>query len=121
MLAALNAYCYPNFVANTFSSLLSIFNELQRKNKPVLAFCFHFDGLILEMACCKVMIPPLLLIMLFLHSLHSRYLDIVEQFRTRHKSLKTTSIEMIAADVTYHDKFILKEPCHQDKSSKPPS
>jgi hypothetical protein len=40
---------------------------------------------------------------------------------TRHKSLKTMSIEMILVDVTNHDKFILKEPCCQDKSSKPPS
>jgi hypothetical protein len=56
--------------------------------------------------------------MLFLRVLHSRYLDIVEQFQTRHKSLKTTSIEMIIANVTYHNEFILKEPCCQDKSSK---
>jgi hypothetical protein len=32
------------------------------------------------MVCCKVVIPPLLLVMLFLWALHSRYLDIVEQF-----------------------------------------
>jgi hypothetical protein len=118
MLAALNAYCRPDSIANTFSSLLLIFNELQGKNKPILAFCSQFDGLILEMACCKVVIPPLLLIMLFLRALHSRYLDIVEQFRIRNKSLKTTSIDMIVADVTYHDEFILKEPRCHDKSSK---
>jgi hypothetical protein len=29
-----------------------------------------------------------------------------------------TSIEMIVVDVTYHNEFILKEPCCQDKSSK---
>jgi hypothetical protein len=75
-------------------------------------------ALFLEMACFKVVIPPLLLVMLFLRALHSRYLDIVEPFHTRHKSLKTKSIEMINADVTYHNKFILKEPCRQDKSSK---
>ncbi len=109
MLAALNAYCHPDSVANPFFSLLSIFNKLQGNNKPILAFRSHFNGLILEMACCKVAIPPLLLAMLFLHVLHSRYLDIMEQFQTWHKSLKTTFIEMIIADVTYRDEFILKD------------
>jgi hypothetical protein len=121
MLAALNTYCHPDSIANVFSSLLLIFNKLQGKNKLILASCSHFDGLILEMAYCKVVIPPLLLLMLFLCALHSCYSDIVEQFWTQHKSLKKTSIEMIVADVTYHDKFILKKPCRQDKSSKTPS
>jgi hypothetical protein len=78
MLAALSTYCHPNSVANAFSSLLSIFNKIQGKNKPILAFCYHFDGLILKMVCCKVVIPPLLLVMLFLRALHSHYLDIME-------------------------------------------
>jgi hypothetical protein len=77
MLSALNAYCCPNLVANTFSSLLSIFNELQGDNEPILAFWSQFDGLIFEMARCKVVIPPLLIVMLFLHALHSCYSDIV--------------------------------------------
>jgi hypothetical protein len=87
-----------------------IFNKLQGKKGPILAFRTHFDGLILEMACCKVVIPPLLLVMLFMQALHSLYLDIVEQFRTWYKSLETMSIEMIIVNVTYHNKFILKEP-----------
>jgi hypothetical protein len=100
----------------------SLFNKLQGENKPIVAFRSRFNGLILEMACCEVVIPPLLPVMLFLRSLHSCYLDIVEQFRTQHKSLQTMSIEMIVADVTYHDEFILKEPCRQqEKSSKTPS
>jgi hypothetical protein len=119
ILAALNAYCHPNSVANTFSSLLLIFNKLQGKNKRILAFRSCFDGLIFEMAHCKVVIPPLLLIMLFLWALHSCYSDIADQFRTWHQSIKMTSIELIFADVTYHDKFILKEPCRHNKSSEP--
>jgi hypothetical protein len=73
MLATLNAFCRPNSVANAFSSLLLIFNELQGNDEPIVAFCSQFDGLILEIAQCKVVIPPLLLIMLFLRALHSRY------------------------------------------------
>ncbi len=80
ILAALNAYCHPNSVADTFSSLLSIFKELQGDDELILAFRSHLDDLILEMAHCKVVIPPLLLIMLFLRALHSRYSDIGEQY-----------------------------------------
>jgi hypothetical protein len=46
MLAALNAYCPPDSVANAFSSLLLIFNELQGDEEPILAFQSQFDGLI---------------------------------------------------------------------------
>jgi hypothetical protein len=53
MLAALTAYCRPDSVANAFSSLLSLFNRIQGEDEPILAFRSHFDGLILEMACCK--------------------------------------------------------------------
>ncbi len=121
MLAALNAYCHPNSVANPFSSLISIFNKLQGNDEPLLAFHSCFNGLILGMACCKMVIPPLLLVILFLRALHSRYLVIVVQFRTQHKSLEMKLIEMILADVAYHDEFILKEPRSKEKFSKPPS
>jgi hypothetical protein len=121
MLSALNAYCCPDLVAKAFSSLLSIFNELQEDNEPILAFWSWFDGLIFEMARCKVVIPPLLLVMLFLRALHSCYSDTIEQFRTCHKSIETTLIDMIVHDVTYHDDFILMKPRRADKSPKPPS
>ncbi len=107
-------------VANTFSSLLSIFNELQGDNEPILAFQSWFDGLILEMAHCKVVIPLLLLVMMFLRALHSRYSNIIEQFRTRHELIETTLIDMIVDDVMYHNEFILKKPRRAYKSSKPP-
>jgi hypothetical protein len=100
MLSALNTYCCPDLVANAFSSLLSIFNELQGDDESILAFWSWFDGLIFEMACCKVVIPPLLLIMLFLRVLRSCYSNIVEQYWTRHKLIETTSIDMIVHDVT---------------------
>ncbi len=82
MLAALNAIFCPNYVADAYSPLLLIFNKLQGNDEPIVAFSSQFDGLILEMVRCKVVIPPLLLGMLFLCALHSRYSDIVEQFRT---------------------------------------
>jgi hypothetical protein len=122
MLAALTAYCHPDSIANAFSSLLSLFNEIQGEDEPILAFRSCFDGLILEMACCKVAIPPLLLIMLFLRVLHSHYAGYVKQFQTRHCAIETTFIDMIVDDVTYHDRFtLLQEPRRTpDKPGKPP-
>jgi hypothetical protein len=61
-----NAYCCPDFVSNALSSLLSIFDELQGNDKPIVAFWSRFDSLILEMARCKVIIPPLLLLVVVL-------------------------------------------------------
>jgi hypothetical protein len=75
MLTALNAFCCPDSVANTFSSLLSIFNKLKGNDEPIVAFWSQFDSLILEMVQCKVVIPPLLLVILFLRALHSHYSD----------------------------------------------
>jgi hypothetical protein len=62
MFPALNAYCHPDSVTNAYSSLLSIFNKLQGDDKPIAAFWSRFDGLILEMAQSKVIIPPLLFV-----------------------------------------------------------
>jgi hypothetical protein len=92
MHAALTAYCRPDSVAIAFSSLLSLFNKIQGEDKPMSAFRSCFDSLILEMACCKVAIPPLLLVMLFLRALHSCYAGYIEQFRTRHHAIKTRYI-----------------------------
>jgi hypothetical protein len=119
--SALKTYCCPDLVANAFSSLLSIFNELQGDNEPILAFWSWFDGLIFEMACCKVVIPPLLLVMLFLCTLHSCYSNFVEQFWACHKSIETTLTDMTVNNVTYHNEFILKKPHHANKSPKLPS
>jgi hypothetical protein len=82
MLAALNAYYCPDYVADAFSSLPSIFNVLQGDEEPIVAFWSQFDDLILEMRRCKVVIPHLNLVMLFLRALHSHYFNIIERFRT---------------------------------------
>jgi hypothetical protein len=123
MLAALTvtAYCCPDSIANAFSSLLSLFNEIQGEDEPILAFRSCFDGLILEMACCKVAIPPVLLVMLFLCALHSCYTGFIEQLRMCHHAIETTSIDMIVDDVTYHNGFTLQEPrLIPEKPGKPP-
>ncbi len=80
ILAPLNQHCRPNTVSNAFSSLLFLFNEVQGHSKPILEYRSCFYGLILDMLQCKVVIPQILLVMLFLRVLNSHYSTILDQF-----------------------------------------
>jgi hypothetical protein len=107
MLALLTQHCCPDTVANTFASLLSLFNDLQGELESILEYHSRFDGLTLELSQCKVVIPPLLLVMIFLWAIHSYYADIVEQFYSQFKTIKTETVDSIVSNVALHDSFTL--------------
>jgi hypothetical protein len=65
MLATLIQHCCPDSVSNTFTSLLSLFNDVQGETESTLKYRSCFDGLTLKHARCKVVIPSILLVMLF--------------------------------------------------------
>jgi hypothetical protein len=109
MLDVLICYCRPDMVFNAFASLLSLFNDVQGESEPFLEYPSRFDGLTLELSRCKVVLPHLLSVMLFLRGLHSWYNDIVTQFWSGHKSIKMATINSIVSDVTFHDRFTLVE------------
>jgi hypothetical protein len=117
MLAAISQHCRPDSVANAFTSLLSLFNDVQGNDEPILQYRSRFYGIILDLSRCKVAIPQILLVMLFLQALHSRYSDLLEQFCTRFKSIEHATIDSIVDDVTYHDRFTV----HEHKGAKPPT
>jgi hypothetical protein len=111
MIDVLNRHCHPDSVTDAFTTLMSLFNDVQGSAEPIVEFRSHFDGMVLDMSRCKVVIPPLLLVMIFIPSLHSRYFDILDQFRSQYKDLEAaTSIESVVADVKYHDGFKLIDP-----------
>ncbi len=118
MLVTLDQHCHPNTVSNAFSSLLSLFNEVQGDNEPILEYRSCFDGLILDMLRCKVAIPQILLVMLFLWALNSCYTSILEQFWTRFNSLDTATVDSVVKDVTHCDTFKVVE---YDKGKKTPT
>jgi hypothetical protein len=66
MLAALSQHCRPDLVANAFTSLLSLFNNVQGNDKPILQYWSRFDGIIMDLSQCKVAIPQILLVMLLI-------------------------------------------------------
>ncbi len=88
MLAALNQHCHPNSMANAFTSLLTLFNDIQGTEEPIFQYHSQFDGIVMELSHCKVAIPQILMVMLFLCAIYSRYLDLLEQFCTRFKLIK---------------------------------
>jgi hypothetical protein len=102
-------------VSNAFASLLSLFNDVQGESEPILEYRSRFDGLTLKLSRCKVVLPHLLLVMLFLCVLHVCYADIVEQFRTRFKSIKTAMVDSIVSNVMFQDEFKLVD----SKKGKP--
>ncbi len=117
MLATLYQHCHPDTVSNAFSSLLSLFSEVQGDSELIFEYRSHFDGLILDMLWCKVAIPQILLVMLFLWALNSCYSTILDQFWSRFKSLDLATIDLVVEDVMHHNSFML---VGNKKEKKPP-
>jgi hypothetical protein len=107
MLDVLHKHCRPDTISNAFSTLMSLFNDVQGPSEPVLEFRSRFDGMVLDMSRSKIILPPILLVMLFLSALHTRYSDLLDQFRSRYKTLETASIDSVVEDARYHDEFKL--------------
>ena len=107
MLAVLDQHCHPDTIVNAFSMLMSLFNNVQGLSESILEFCSQFDGMVLEMSRSKIFLPRIFLVMLFLRALHFRYSDILDQFRSRYKTLETATIKSIVEDACYHDEFKL--------------
>jgi hypothetical protein len=107
MLDVLNKHCRPDTISNAFGTLMPLFNDVQGPSEPVLEFRSRFDGMVLDMSRSKISLPPILLVMLFLRALHACYSDLLDQFRSRYKTLETASIDSVVEDARYHDKFKL--------------
>jgi hypothetical protein len=76
-------HCCPDLVANAFTTLMFLFNNNMSKSEDIMAFQSRFDGMLNKMSHCKIFIPPMLMVMFFFCSLHSRYEPILNQFWSR--------------------------------------
>jgi hypothetical protein len=95
---------------------MSLFNDVQKDNKLIWEYRSCFDGFVDNLCCSKVMIPPVLMVMLFLRSLNGHYSELLDQYRTRFESLETATIDSVVEDVRYLDSFTLHDPTHKLKS-----
>ncbi len=120
MLATLMQHCCPDTVSNVFTSLLSLFKDVQGESESILEYWSQFDGLTLKLAWYKVMIPPILLVMLFLCALHGWYSVIVDQFRSRFKPTETTTLNSIISDISYNDGFQVVDHSQKGKLTSTP-
>jgi hypothetical protein len=68
---------------------------------------------------CKVAIPQILLVMLFLQELNSRYSTILDQFRSCFKSLDSATIDSVVEDVNHHDSFTVVDSKKEKKHPTP--
>ncbi len=109
MLAALTQHCCPDCVLNAFTSLMSIFNDVQGQDEPILQYWSRFNGLIIELSYYKVTIPQVLTVMLFLWVTHSHYSGLLDQFQSRFISVELATINSVVEDITYHNSFTVHE------------
>jgi hypothetical protein len=116
MLAALDQHCRPKSVSNAFGCLMSLFNDVQEDNESIWEYHYCFDGFVNDLSHSKVAIPPVLIVMLFLHTLHGPYSELLDQYRTRFRSLKTATVDSVVKDVQYLDSFTLHNYKHKSKS-----
>ena len=72
MIDILNRHCHPDSVTNAFATLVSLFNNVQGDKEPIDEVRSCFDGMVMDMAHGKVIIPPLLHVMIFICALHSQ-------------------------------------------------
>jgi hypothetical protein len=117
MLAVLSQHFPPNLVSNAFTFLMTIFNDVQGQDEPIIHYWCHFDGLIMELSCCKVTIPQVLMVMLFLQAVHGHYLELLDQFCTHFKYIEMATINPVVEDIAYHDSFTV----HERKGSGKPA
>jgi hypothetical protein len=95
---------------------MSLFNDIKGDYEPIMEFCSCFESIVMDMMRCKIVIPPILLVMFFLCALHGHHTDLPEQFCSRLKVLEDASVDSVVEDVGYHDSFTLAGP----KKSPPP-
>jgi hypothetical protein len=105
MLQVLEDHYRPSSISNTFTTLLSLFNDTQSNKEGIHEFCSQFEGNLLVLSCSLVAIPQILQVMLFLRAIPSRYQGLLNQFASKQKDLSTALINLVVADKKITDKF----------------
>jgi len=106
MLQALEDHYCPSSISNTFTTLLSLFNDKQSDAEGIHAFRSRFEGNLSILSHSSVAIPQILKVMLFLRAIHPCYDGLLTQFASKQKDLSTASIDSIISDAKYMDGFI---------------
>jgi hypothetical protein len=106
MLQVLEDNFHPSSISNTFTTLLSLFNDRQSDKEGIHKFCSRFKGNLSALSCLLVAIPQILQVMLFLHAIHLRYQDLLNQFASKQKDLLVALIDSVVANAKFMNKFV---------------
>ena len=85
----------------------ALFNTTQGDKKGLHKFCSRFRVMWTPFPNCQLPPPPIIQVMLFLHSLHPWYNDLLTQFGSKQKDLASTPIDSVVSDARFMDKFTL--------------
>jgi hypothetical protein len=119
MLQVLEDHYRPTSISNTFTTLLSLFNDKQSDSEGIHKFCSRFEGHLSVLSHSSVAIPQILQVMLFLRAINPRYEGLLNQFASKQKDLSKATIDYILVDAKYMDSFIPVGP--KGKALLPPS
>jgi len=109
MLQVLEDHFRPSTISNSFTTLLSLFNDTQGDKESIHEFRSRFEGHMGALSRSSVAIPPILQVMLFLRRMHSCYQDLLSQFALKNKDLAVATIDSIVCDAKFMDEFKLVE------------
>jgi hypothetical protein len=73
MLQVLEDNFRPSSISNTFTTLLSLFNDKQSDKEGIHEFHSRFERNLLALSCSSVAIPQILQVMLFMRAIHPCY------------------------------------------------
>jgi hypothetical protein len=105
MLQVLEDNFCPFSISNTFTTLLSLFNDRQSDTEGIQEFHLQFEGNLSALSCSLVAIPQILQGMFFLPAIHSRYQGLLNQFASKQKDLSAALIDSVVADAKFMDEF----------------
>ena len=106
MLQVLEDNFHPSSISNTFTTLLSLFNDKQSDKEGIHESRSHFKGHFSTLSRSSVAIPQILQVMIFLRALRSRYQDLLNQFASKQKDLSVATIDSVIADAKFMDGFV---------------
>jgi hypothetical protein len=106
MLQVLEDNFCPSSISNTFTTLLSLFNDRQSDKEGIHKFRSRFEGHFSALSRSSVAIPPILQVMLVLRALHLRYQDLLNQFASKQKYFSVATIDSVVADAKFMDEFV---------------
>jgi hypothetical protein len=121
MIQVLKDNFHPSSISNSFTTLLTLFNDTQGDKEGIHKVRSQFEGHLGALSRPSVAIPPILQVMLFLCAIHVCYSDLLSQFTSKHKDHSLASINSVMANAQFMDEFVVVGGKHKPGTPNPSS